>query len=273
VSAVNTTHRPCPTPGPSSDRAQGQPRLSLSVALTECATWVLNCERAYFVFGHTSFAKLRQKIRKHESVAGAISTVLLSHVETNGILRDKDVLEISRPPDFLNQTDVLVNGVGRYAVELDPGAGLGRFPIKTPILLILGMCPDERCRGDSMTFQQIQLSHEGETIPGVRGYHQARPQVGECRRRNELAIHLREGTRGHSKLNKGRANPRRWDACLKLARPTCGKVLSRRGERKIGDIPATRRTVQTRVRQDMRSTLRCAGRPFPPLSGTFSGKR
>jgi hypothetical protein len=151
------------------------PRLSLSVALTECAAWVLNCERAYFVFGHTSFAKLRQKFRKHESVAGAISTVFLSHVKAHGILRNKDLPEISRPPAFLNQTDVLVNGVGRYAVELDPGAGFGRSPMKTPILLILGVRPDKRCRGDSMTFQQIQLSHGGETIPGVRGYHQARP--------------------------------------------------------------------------------------------------
>ena len=101
--------------------------------------------------------------------------MFLSHVETNGILRNKDVLEISRPPGFLYQTDVLVNGVGRYAVELDPGAGLGRFPMKTPILLILGVHPDKRCRGDSMTFQQILLSHGGETISGVRGDHQARP--------------------------------------------------------------------------------------------------
>src|ERR1017187_6463495 len=59
VSAVNTAHRPCPTPGPSSDRAQGQPRLNLSVAPTECAPWVLNCKRAYFGLGDTSFAKLR----------------------------------------------------------------------------------------------------------------------------------------------------------------------------------------------------------------------
>jgi hypothetical protein len=55
------------------------------------------------------------------------------------------------------------------------GSGLGRFPMKTPILLILGVRPDKRLRGYSMTFQQIQLSHGGETIPGVRGYHQARP--------------------------------------------------------------------------------------------------
>ena len=87
--------------------------------------------------------------------------------------------------------------------------------------------------------------------------------MGECRRRNELAINLREGARIHSKLDKGRANPRRWDACLNLARPTCGKILSRRGERKIGNIPATGRTVQTGGRQDVQPTrLRQPGEQF-----------
>ena len=55
------------------------------------------------------------------------------------------------------------------------GAGLGRFSMKTPILLILGVRPDKRREGHSMTFQQIQLSHGSAAIPSVRGYRQARP--------------------------------------------------------------------------------------------------
>jgi len=46
--------------------------------------------------------------------------------------------------------------------------------MKTPILLILGVHPDKTPRGYPMTFQQIQLSHGSEAIPGVRGYRHAR---------------------------------------------------------------------------------------------------
>jgi len=67
-------------------------------------------------------------------------------VKTHGILRNKDALEISCLPGFLNQSDVLVNGIGRYAVELNPGAGLGGFPMKTPISLILGVHQDAVAR-------------------------------------------------------------------------------------------------------------------------------
>src|ERR1035441_4516222 len=36
--------------GASIGRTRGQPRLHFSVALTECAPWVLNCQCACFVF-------------------------------------------------------------------------------------------------------------------------------------------------------------------------------------------------------------------------------
>jgi hypothetical protein len=121
-----------------------------------------------------------------------LSTSFFSDVKTHGILRNKDAPEIPRPPGFPNQTDVLVNGLGGYAIEFDPGTGLGSFPMKVPILLILGVHPDKRRGEYPMTFQQIQLSHGSEAVPGVRGYHQARPQVGECSRGNELAVNLRE---------------------------------------------------------------------------------
>lgn len=86
--------------------------MNLSDARSERSPWVLNGEYARFVFGDATFVKLRQKFRKHERVAGAISTSFLSHVKSNGILRNKDALEISCSPGFLNQGDVLVNGLG-----------------------------------------------------------------------------------------------------------------------------------------------------------------
>jgi hypothetical protein len=55
---------------------------------------------------------LRQKFGKHERVARAIPASFFSHMITYGILRDKDAPEISSPLGFLNQTDVLVNGLG-----------------------------------------------------------------------------------------------------------------------------------------------------------------
>src|ERR1035441_5178018 len=47
--------------GTSIGRTRGQPRLQFSVALTECAPWVLNCQCACFVFVDTTLAKLRSE--------------------------------------------------------------------------------------------------------------------------------------------------------------------------------------------------------------------
>jgi len=66
--------------------------------------------------------------------------VFLPHVKTHGVLRNRDLPEISRPPGFLNQTDALVNGVGRYAVELENLCGNS---------LMLALAHAARCRPKS----------------------------------------------------------------------------------------------------------------------------
>jgi hypothetical protein len=93
------------------ERCRAAP-FTVSVARSKGTPWVLNCQNANFVFVDAAFAKLRQKIGKQKSVAWTIPTSLFSHMKTYGILRDKDTPEISRPLGFLNQTDVLVNGLG-----------------------------------------------------------------------------------------------------------------------------------------------------------------